>query len=86
MLALRDLNIYYGESHILRNVSFAVGAGEVVCLMGRNGVGKTTTTVNLAAFLALSNRKVSATISARSPPETRAGPERKQAGDWYGSA
>lgn len=43
MLELADINAYYGESHILRNVSFSVEPGEVVCLMGRNGVGKTTT-------------------------------------------
>src|SRR5215467_15079590 len=43
MLELKNINAYYGESHILRNVSFTVSAGEVVCLMGRNGVGKTTT-------------------------------------------
>ncbi|WP_447972575.1 urea ABC transporter ATP-binding subunit UrtE [Nitrospira sp. Kam-Ns4a] len=42
MLRLDNLNVYYGESHILRNVSFEVGADQVVCLMGRNGVGKTT--------------------------------------------
>jgi urea transport system ATP-binding protein len=43
MLELKNINAYYGESHILRNVSFTVAPGEVVCLMGRNGVGKTTT-------------------------------------------
>ncbi len=43
MLELRNINAYYGESHILRDVSFTVSDGEVVCLMGRNGVGKTTT-------------------------------------------
>jgi urea transport system ATP-binding protein len=43
MLELKSINAYYGESHILRNVSFTVSAGEVACLMGRNGVGKTTT-------------------------------------------
>jgi urea transport system ATP-binding protein len=43
MLELKHINAYYGESHILRDVSFTVSAGEVVCLMGRNGVGKTTT-------------------------------------------
>lgn len=42
MLRLDSLNVYYGESHILRNISFEVGDGQVVCLMGRNGVGKTT--------------------------------------------
>src|SRR6476646_3759833 len=43
MLRLDSLNVYYGESHILRNVSFQLDPGQVLCLMGRNGVGKTTT-------------------------------------------
>ena len=42
MLRLSDLNVYYGESHILRNVDMSVPAGQMVCLIGRNGVGKTT--------------------------------------------
>jgi urea transport system ATP-binding protein len=42
LLDLRGLNVYYGESHILRDVDLSVGAGEMVCLIGRNGVGKTT--------------------------------------------
>jgi urea transport system ATP-binding protein len=42
MLKVEKLNVYYGESHILRNVDLDVAAGKVVCLMGRNGVGKTT--------------------------------------------
>jgi urea transport system ATP-binding protein len=43
MLRLDNLNVYYGESHVLRNVSLEVERGQVLCLMGRNGVGKTTT-------------------------------------------
>jgi len=42
MLQCEGLNVFYGESHILRNISVSVKEGEVVCLMGRNGVGKTT--------------------------------------------
>ena len=42
MLRLDKLNVYYGESHILRNVSLQMEAGHCLCLMGRNGVGKTT--------------------------------------------
>jgi branched-chain amino acid transport system ATP-binding protein len=43
MLAVKDLEAWYGESHILHGVTFDVRAGEVVTLLGRNGVGKTTT-------------------------------------------
>ena len=42
ILSLLGLNVYYGESHILRNVDLNVFPGEMVCLIGRNGVGKTT--------------------------------------------
>jgi branched-chain amino acid transport system ATP-binding protein len=43
MLAVRALNAYYGKSHILQGVDLDVGAGEVVSLLGRNGVGRSTT-------------------------------------------
>jgi branched-chain amino acid transport system ATP-binding protein len=42
-LKVRDLQAWYGESHILHGVAFDVAAGEVVTLLGRNGAGKTTT-------------------------------------------
>ena len=43
LLAVEDVHTYYGESHILEGVSLAVEEGETVALIGRNGVGKTTT-------------------------------------------
>lgn len=42
VLKVSGLNVYYGESHILRNVDLNIPEGEMVCLIGRNGVGKTT--------------------------------------------
>lgn len=42
MLQVTELNQYYGGSHILRGLSFEVKIGEITCLLGRNGVGKTT--------------------------------------------
>ena len=43
LLEVGDLNAYYGKSHILQGVTFHVGAGEIVSLLGRNGVGRSTT-------------------------------------------
>ena len=43
ILQVKSINTFYGSSHILQDVSFRVEAGEVVALLGRNGVGKTTT-------------------------------------------
>ena len=43
MLEVRDLHAYYGKSHILQGVDMQIGAGEVVSLLGRNGVGRSTT-------------------------------------------
>lgn len=42
LLEVKSINTYYGISHILFDVSIEVGKGEVVCILGRNGVGKTT--------------------------------------------
>ena len=43
MLDVRELHAYYGKSHILQGISFTVGKGEIVSLLGRNGAGRTTT-------------------------------------------
>ena len=51
LLEIHGLNTYYGESHILRDVDLTVKAGEMVCLIGRNGVGKTTLLKSLIGLL-----------------------------------
>jgi len=43
MLEVNDLHAYYGKSHIIQGISFSVGEGEIVSLLGRNGVGRSTT-------------------------------------------
>lgn len=43
MLETRDLHAYYGKSHILHGVDLRLGKGEIVSLLGRNGVGRSTT-------------------------------------------
>lgn len=51
MLQVSGLDVYYGESHILRSVDLTVPRGEMVCLIGRNGVGKTTMLKTLMGLL-----------------------------------
>ena len=51
LLEISGLNTYYGESHILRDVDLTVNSGEMVCLVGRNGVGKTTLLKSLIGLL-----------------------------------
>lgn len=43
LLEVNDLNTYYGASHVLQGISLNVGEAEIVCLLGRNGMGKSTT-------------------------------------------
>jgi branched-chain amino acid transport system ATP-binding protein len=54
LLAVKGLNAWYGESHILHGMDFEVRAGEVVTLLGRNGAGKTTT---LKAIMGMVGRR-----------------------------
>ncbi|UUC94015.1 MULTISPECIES: ABC transporter ATP-binding protein [Comamonas] len=51
LLEVQNLDAWYGAAHILHRVSLAVGRGEVVALMGRNGAGKSTTLKSIAALV-----------------------------------
>ncbi|HUO00920.1 MAG TPA: ABC transporter ATP-binding protein [Bradyrhizobium sp.] len=52
VLSVKDLQAWYGESHILHGINFDVRAGEVVTLLGRNGAGKTTTLKSVMGVIA----------------------------------
>ncbi len=58
LLEIRGLNTYYGESHILRGVDMTVNSGEMICLIGRNGVGKTTLLKSLIGLLKPRNGEI----------------------------
>jgi branched-chain amino acid transport system ATP-binding protein len=58
MLELDRVNTYYGKAHILHDLSFNVGAGEVVALLGRNGAGKTTTMRSIMQLVRPTSGKV----------------------------
>ena len=53
-LEISDLHAWYGESHVLHGINLSVAKGEVVCLLGRNGAGRTTT---LRAILGLTGQR-----------------------------
>ena len=59
LLEARDLHAWYGESHILHGMDFAVRPGEVVTLLGRNGAGKTTTLKSVMGMVARRRGSVS---------------------------
>jgi len=58
MLELKSINSHYGKAHILSDLSFSVGSGEVVSLLGRNGAGKTTTVKSIMQLLKPTSGKV----------------------------
>ena len=59
MLALENLQAWYGHSHVLQGVSLRVDAGEIVTLIGRNGAGKTTTLRTVMGLVAKRSGRVS---------------------------
>jgi urea transport system ATP-binding protein len=72
MLDIQRLNVAYGESQVLWDVSLEVPAGEVVCLMGRNGVGKTTLLKSIMGLLPARSGRIGfdgADLSGRRPED-----------------
>ena len=70
MLQVNELDQYYGGSHILRGLSFEAAIGEVTCLLGRNGVGKTTLLKCLMGLVPVKNGSITwegKNISHQSP-------------------
>jgi branched-chain amino acid transport system ATP-binding protein len=51
LLEIKDLDTFYEQSHILQRVSLEIERGEIVCLLGRNGVGKTTTLKSIIGWV-----------------------------------
>ena len=51
ILKVDDINVYYGSIHAIKGISFEVGEGEVVTLIGANGAGKSTTLNTIAGLL-----------------------------------
>ena len=73
MLQVSGLNVYYGESHILRDVDLSVPSGQMVCLIGRNGVGKTTMLKTIMGLL----KPRTGTIALAGQPITLKSPDQR---------
>ena len=71
LLSAHDLHAHYGESHVLRGVSLAIGDGEAIGLLGRNGMGKTTLIRTLLAHV----RATSGSVRVRGRECTRSRPD-----------
>ena len=74
MLQIKGLNTYYGESHILRDIDMNINQGEMICLIGRNGVGKTTLLKSLIGLLSPRRGEIlfNGDLVNRKPPHQRA--------------
>jgi len=73
MLQVAGVNVYYGESHILRDVDLSVPVGQMVCLIGRNGVGKTTLLKTIMGLL----KPRTGTITLSGEPITDKSPDKR---------
>ena len=75
MLEVREIHTYYGDSHVLQGVSLSMSRGQVVGILGRNGMGKTTLIRSIIGFTVPGGgRSFSRTGTSRPGPRT--GPSR----------
>lgn len=58
MLSVKNINVYYGSIHAIKDVSFHVNEGEIVTLIGANGAGKTTTMHAISGLLKLQSGEI----------------------------
>ena len=58
MLEFRNVNTYYGDLHVLKNVNYSLGAGEIICLLGGNACGKSTTMKTIMGIVRPSSGEV----------------------------
>lgn len=79
-LEVSGLNVYYGESHILRGVDMTVHPGKMVCLIGRNGVGKTTL---LKSIMGLLKPRSGSIVFAGEPITAKSPDQRARLGIGY---
>ncbi|HEY9300871.1 MAG TPA: ATP-binding cassette domain-containing protein, partial [Phormidium sp.] len=73
LLQASGINVYYGESHILRDVDISIPSGQMVCLIGRNGVGKTTLLKTIMGLL----KPRTGTITFVNEPVTYKSPDQR---------
>jgi urea transport system ATP-binding protein len=73
MLEVENLDVYYGQSYILRNVGLEIAQGSIVCLIGRNGVGKTTLLKSIIGLLKPRKGRIALTGKdlTQAPPDER---------------
>jgi urea transport system ATP-binding protein len=76
LLSVEKLNVFYGQSHVIHDLSFSVASGESVALMGRNGMGKTTLLKTVIGLLKAGSGRIDfdgASVSSLAPYERVAG-------------
>jgi urea transport system ATP-binding protein len=80
MLSIHGLNQFYGGSHILWDIDLEVPSGSVTCLMGRNGMGKTTLLKCVMGLLPAASGAIRPTVPTSSPCSRRSAASRTNCG------